>query len=188
MGYNAFIHSQGVATGKPVEHKTDQSGSFTIITHGHSKVHQGDHYHVSHIFAAVASAGTAEILIQVPANLTIHMNYNVSATGEGRVQIFEGTTFSGAGTALTEVNNNRRSTNTSTVTATHTPTTTGDGTQILGSVLPGGATGSNIGSAQHGPDEQFMFDESTNYMIRFTNDSASAENVSIEVAYYEVAV
>lgn len=187
MGYNAFIHTKDAVSGAPREIKGDESGSLIQISQSHTKVHQGLHYDVSKAFLAVASAGTAELLIKVPAALEIHIAYGVMSTAEGRFQLYEGPTITGDGTAVAVIQDNRSSSNTSTVTAFHTPTTSADGTLIKEVVIPGGSGGTRSGSDLHRKEDAFIFAASTNYLVRFTNDAVGTANVSLEISFYEDA-
>ena len=153
----------------------------------HNNVHKGKFYTACNIFNSVANTSSAEVLIQVGSNKKLHFVKNCAAGGDAEVFLFEGTTFSAAGTSITAYNLNRSSSSTTDATITHTPTLTADGTQINCGFIPGGgifgAGGSNGGPIRSGTE--IVLDVNTDYLIRLTNTSGGAQDMSIEVGYYE---
>lgn len=150
----------------------------------HARIHEGSFFSTGLGDAALANAGTLEILIQTPATGTIHARFGGSVGGDIRMGLFEGTTFSAAGTTLVPSNRNRMSANVTTVTLSHTPTITLDGTVLFDGYVGGGSGGNAIGG-QIASFEEFILDQSTSYLARVTNVSGQAQVSSLTVNFYD---
>ena len=157
------------------------------ITHEHQKVHEGEFYSAGYLDEAVINDGTIEILLQTPADKTMHSYIKLIAGGDARFDVYEGTTFSAAGTAISPVNHNRSSANTCGCTVTHTPTITTDGTLIWSEYIAGGSGGLTPGAVQNVSTEQAVFDSNAVYLFRLTNLAGTAQPLQIISAYYPVA-
>ena len=59
------------------------------------------------------------------------------------------------------------------------------GTELFHGYAPGGTKKEAIGSVRRTAQE-WIFKKSEDYLVRFTNRSGAAIDVSIEVEYYEV--
>lgn len=139
----------------------------------------GHSFLASQEFLGVADSASVEVLIQTGATFQPIVDISVNAEGLASFQIFEGATFSDAGTSVPIFNKNRESAITAEGIITHTPTLTADGTQLgnnfLGGRGAGVATASGLAKAQ-----AFMFAKSTNYLIRATNNNGSAMDMVID--------
>ena len=167
------------------------SNSLQVIDFVHHEVHEGDTYQASFKTpdgAPLADNATLEVLIQA-GNQPMHTVYAAAAGGDAEIALFEGTTFSAAGTAMPARNMSRLSTNTALATITHTPTTTLDGAQLQNAFLPGGAGGppSTPGGAAR-QDTEWVLAPDTNYLLRLTNRSGGAQPASLVVQWYEHAL
>lgn len=154
------------------------------ITYEHQKTHEGRYFSGGYYNASVASSGTVELLVQITTE-TWHAKATVAVGGDSTVQIFEGTTFSAAGTAVTMTNHNRASAKTFTGTVTHTPTLTAAGTQLNGTMLIPGGSGGNASGGDIGFENEFVLKASTNYMIRVTNVSTGNVAISVTIEGYQ---
>lgn len=152
----------------------------------HHQIHLGHLYEASALDTNVADAGTFEVLVQTGL-ASPHLRGQFAAAGSARIQIYEGSAFSDAGTPVAAVNRNRNSANTAEATVTHTPTISDDGDLLLDDLLPGGlgVLGRSIGSSLS-TFEEFVLKPSENYLLRLTNISGTASPVSISLAFYEV--
>jgi hypothetical protein len=110
------------------------------------------------------------------------------AGGDAQFDVYEGTTFSAAGTSITPVNHNRTSVNTCGCTVTHTPTVTVLGTHLWRELVPGGSQGQTPGAVQDVATAQVILADNETYLMRMTNLSQNAEINQIMVAYHPVAV
>ena len=168
----------------------DISGGGVAIDALHYMVHQGFVFHISHTIAALANTASHEILVKVPASTYPHLHKHVTYVGAGDVDldIFEGTTVSADGTAITSHITNRNSSNTPGTLFYHTPTVTDDGTLIHDQWVP--PTSSGTGGSHDGADastgEEWLLAPSTNYLIRITNNSGDTIRVWEEILWYEI--
>jgi len=184
-------------TGKLVTDRTkvqeilvDEGGFLIAVTTEHSKVHQGKLFSAGYYNAAVANAAVINVLVQIPANVSIHTYFKIISGGDAFFEAFEGATFSNQGTGAGTLNNNRTSTNTPDTVVTHTPTITDDGSIIWEEYIPGG-TGAGAGQVTPGAvqsvaSEQSILAPSTNYIFRLTNNAGSTQPLQIQLAFYEV--
>lgn len=100
------------------------------------------------------------------------------------MQMYEGATFSAAGTAVEMTNHNRNSTKVIPSGVTHTPTITGTGSQLNGPMfVPGGKGGTSSGGTG-GFAEEFILKPSTVYLLRVTNVSGVNQAISATVKGY----
>jgi hypothetical protein len=157
------------------------------ITHEHQKVHEGEFYSTGYYNSAVADDASIEILLQTPADKELHAYLKIVAGGDCEFEVFEGTTFSAAGTSISPVNHNRNSTNVCGCTVTHTPTITADGDLIWMEYIPGGVF-ITPGAVQNVGAEQAVFANNANYLLRVTNRSALTNPFQIQAAYYPAQV
>jgi hypothetical protein len=197
-GGGVLIYGINVIDGKTYKIcDVDASGSLIHISHQHSKVHQGDYYNCSHYYSAVADNGTAELLIKLSANYENHAVIQIGTGGDGRLDLYENPTLSDNGTSINVINHNRSKalaspTRASSSTAFHTPTHNSPqayGTPLIpGFVLPGGTKDKGGGAIAEASGEQWVWAASNDYLVKVTNQSGSAQDISIDVAFYEVAV
>lgn len=159
--------------------------ALTTIDCAHRQVHLGNYFIASNIFLAVAGAGTADLRIIVAATKALHAIVNITVEGKATVHFYEGTTYTGAGVGVTVYNKNRASLTASTATVQHTPAVNVLGTNIYQSFMHGGSRNFAIGSSR-GNAQEWIFKKSGDYLIRVTNTSGAASDISIEVEFYEV--
>ena len=160
---------------RPVRADEISEGVITIDT-THRRTHQGISFFLNR-FANIANNGTIEVLIQVPVNEGAHFRVVVQAASLSELQIFEGTTFSAAGTTLTPRNRRRSSSNSSVLIITHTPTITDDGTELLKVVIPAGSGAGFL--------EEIDLDQNTVYLLRATNRGGGAADLNFLLRWYE---
>jgi hypothetical protein len=161
------------------------SGFVPVIDIAHQKVHEGRFFSCGYYNSAVVDTGVIELLIQTSATNGTHSRISGYSGGDSLIQIFEGTTFSNAGTALTISNHNRSSLKVFDGTVTNTPTLIGAGTQINSTVfIPGGTKASATGGAG-GFGSEFILALSTNYLFRITNVSGATKKQSILFECYQ---
>ena len=193
MGGNVVIQGKVVDDRTIVkEIEVDRSGSLITITHEHSKVHQGRFFGAQYYDSAVVNTGTLDLLIQTAANKSLHTYIKLLVGGDAVFQLYEGTTFSAAGTAVDTINHNRTSSEVCTCTVTHTPTVTDVGTELWEEFVPGGTSGAGGAHTPGGIDavssEQWIFNNGTDYLLRVTNAAGSTQPIQIVMAYYSVDV
>ena len=148
----------------------------------HFNLHEGKAFIVSRDSGSIADAATSDMLIQV-GSTALRFTTGAGTTGSFRADIYEGTTFSAAGTALVAYNKLRSSSNTTNATFTHTPTITDLGTTVWCSLISGGK---KVGGDAELPEiDQFILTANTDYLYRLTNISGVAARAIFNVSYYE---
>lgn len=151
----------------------------------HSRVHEGRLFSCGYYSSSVANGASLDVLIQSSATLDTHITIICEAVGDAEMYIYEGTTVSAAGTAVTASNHNRQSSKVFDGTITHTPTITAIGTQINGTgLLPAGTRASATGG-ETGFSSEFILALNTKYLVRITNVSGSATKMAINTNYYQ---
>ncbi len=156
-----------------------------IIVYEHAKVHDGNAFSVSNRFTSIAAGNTVEILLQNPAGNFSHLrNYKfISTVAPGDVVLYEGPTFTDAGTGLTEHNLRRSSSNTAGLTVTHSPTVTDNGTELEADLISGER---RAGGAATETVEEWLLNTGTDYLLEYTNNSnATADFVTFNAFWYE---
>jgi hypothetical protein len=124
------------------------------------------------------------MLIQGAVQST-HAKFTVTVTGNSTVQLYEGTTFSVAGAAVSMTNHNRSSSKVFDATVTSGPTVTGVGTQINGTGLIPAGDKHTGGGGEFGFGNEFILAPSTNYLLRTTNVSGGAIKISMSIEGYQ---
>lgn len=154
------------------------------ITYEHKKIHEGRYFSGGHYNSSLADTASQDILIQVSSTSALHAIISATCGGDSTMMIYEGTTFSAAGTAVTMSNHNRASAKSFAGTVTHTPTVTATGTQINGTIfVPSGDKHTTAG-ASGGFTSELVLSKSTNYLVRVTNNSGAAIKASISIDGY----
>jgi len=161
----------------------------TVIDSVHKHTHEGRYFSGGYYNAAVANGATVDILIQTGTEST-HAKFKAVCGGDSTLQVFEGATFSAAGTGVTMSNHNRDSAKTFDGTVTHTPTVTGTGAQINGTSfiaagVSGGGSSSGRGSDSSSFASEFILVASTNYLVRITNNFGAATKIEAHMEAYQ---
>lgn len=157
-----------------------------VMPHFRSKVLKGVAFIVSHRFEGVAGGGTAELYFENPegSGKTLHLIVvEVDATGQGYIDIYRDNTVSASGTSLTPVNLNHTKSTTSVVKAEYGGTYTPN-ELIRNIVHPGGYGVRAVGNMSE-LGEEIIMPEGDNILVVFTNSTASDEDVSIEILWWE---
>lgn len=163
------------------------TGYLTSIGFEHHKIHEGEHYTCSDYDSDVDSTNK-DWLVRAPASGSVHTTFEIEASKNGLVEVYEAPTTSADGTPLTCYNNDRNSSNTPTLLVFKDPTVSGTGTTRLG-VLVMGSDGANPVGDRGGKSErgkEVILKVSTDYLLRFTalNDNT---RVSMDLEFYEVS-
>lgn len=130
----------------------------------------------------LADAANFDIVIAFGSGIQPKVSIEGLCVGNAMGYLYEGASTTG-GTALTEVNLNRNSTLTSNAAAVLNPVVNSTGTLLGSFVLIGGqkkkATGGDISTAN------MIFKPLTNYLLRLTNVSGSAQAAEMTVTWHE---
>lgn len=163
----------------------DVTGALIIAELEHVKVHEGEMFSVSHRFTGIANNGTADLRVTVGASEPAHVKWNISSGGKIYIDIYEETTFTNLGTAVTPQNMNRLSSNTPDTTFGHTPTVNAIGTSRYESV-----SGSNSNPVVRAGESirqhvEWVLAPTKNYLLRVTNKSGSLQDIGVAIEFYE---
>ncbi len=151
----------------------------------HAEIHEGETYVSSHFYSQVADDANADLRITLGSDKELHITITVAVAGDGEILIYEGTTYTVAGTVVAIYNRDRTSSNSSDAGCRYTPTVNVLGTELFHGYAPGGTKKEAIGSVRR-TSQEWIFKKSEDYLVRFTNRSGGAIDVSIEVEWYEV--
>ena len=154
------------------------------IDYVHAQTHAGRYFSGAYYNATVANGANHDVLIQTGVQ-SFHMRLECTASGDSTVRLYEGTTFSAAGTAVTMSNHNRTSAKSFVGTVTGGPTITTTGTQINGTEYAAGGTKNQSVGGSGGFTSEFILLPSTAYLVRLTNDSGATAKMNTSIYGYE---
>lgn len=170
--------------------KFDQyAHAVTSIDEPHRMIHDGFMFSLEHSSASLANNGDLDLLITVPAGVFPHIRQTGVRVGDTpcTVHFFEGPTTSANGTALAVYNRNRNSDNTNDVTIYVGPTVSDDGTELVRRLLPAsGGFFTPGGASIQGFSEEWILAPSTDYLVRVTNESGAAIDLTVDILWYEI--
>ena len=151
--------------------------------YAHHEIHEGDSY-CSAQNATLASGSAITFLLNTPAGASTrgHLLFNIRASGEARLEIYEGGTVSALGSDVQETNHNRNSSNVSSIKVTLNPTVTSLGTELEGFEKHVGA-----GQTQGGTDfavAELVMADGLFYIINAVCESAG-NDVTVSLDLYE---
>ncbi len=176
----------------PLSQPVDEdSHGIVTIDSAHRMVHRGRMFIVSYKNpdnSTIADNATLRLLIITGAR-PIHVIVSATSSGEGEIEIYEGTTSSNNGTVLGVVSMNREANLfIPTAAAYHSNSLTNAGLLLYNALIPGGAstnpTGARVGTVAR-ENTEWIFKPNTVYMIRVTNRSGVAGYLSSSVQFYE---
>ena len=158
------------------------SKGLKTITVPHSRIHGGvSYFHDS--FIDLGAGASRQFILAVPDTATrIHFLSQTDFESESSVTFTEGVSTDADGTAITEFNRDRNSSNTAEMVLTHTPTNPAGGT-VLSNSRKG--SGKQTGGTQRGVFE-LILKQNTKYLINITNHAATASLTSWLFGWYEV--
>lgn len=165
--------------------RDEVTGGINTIDTEHHEIHEGEHFLLENCFEAVANAAVNNIVVISGAKYC-HMTFEVT-TNNGKITIetFENTTFTGTGTQLNPLNNNRNSAKTSDVLFRLNPTITSAGDPIRKLII-GSSSSSNRSGGSVTRNKEVIFKPSTNYLLRITNQSGqgNTNDINYSFSYY----
>ena len=160
----------------------------------HSYIHDGIGFVCTKVFS-LGNAAVQNCILTTPAitpggaNVYIHIR-PASVTSSASaviVNFYEGCTYTG-GTPITgSFNRNRNSSNnTSMILIDGSPTVSSDGTLLTTNYIGVGGTPSQVaGGGLSGTFEELVLKPSTNYLLRFTNQTSTTTTISAGIFWYE---
>ncbi len=175
-----------VIQGEPSEHEAEVdriAKALITIDTVHGRVHEGVVFTASSSIFNILAGGVIDMLTRVPVDVTAHVKLGGYVGANSSVELYEGTSTSNPGTAVTTFNRNRTSTTTAEMLVFHTPTITDLGTKLWTEFIPGGATG-NTGAGSDVSQTEWILDEG-DYLTRLTNISPTTAPASLQLFWYE---
>ena len=144
----------------------------------HQRIHEGAFFTTSLADPVLGAAASLRLLIQVPVAEGVHVRIHGSAGGEATVELFENTTFSIAGAAVSMNNRNRFSASVSPITVTSGPTITLPGDLLVSEII-GPKAGGSLGLF-----EEWILAPGT-YLARLTNTAPQAQAAALQFDFYD---
>jgi len=152
------------------------------------KTYQGYAFSVSHRFEDVAADSSVYLYFENPAasgRQVFLVAIEVITTGQARVDVYRDNTVNVAGTSLTPINLNFESAINSIVNAEYGGTYT-EGDLTVNAAAPGGTKVRAIGSATE-IGETAIIPSDFNFLVKVTNKSAGAADISMRIIWWEEA-
>jgi hypothetical protein len=157
--------------------------SQVTLDDAHYHIHDGSHFFANHFLADLDIATPFVILLQTGEN-EIHLLDEIQVTETLKVEIYEDTTFSAAGTSIPIANRNRNSDRLTQLTLTHTPTITGAGNKISDIYIIAASLGANLNPIANRSNAELILKSNSVYQIILTT-LADDNAVPIVLDYYE---
>lgn len=157
------------------------SGAPLFVDVDHHEIHCGDSYMATRV-VDLGNGASDTIILNVP-NETIkryHLIVSITSEAECDFGIYEGATTVSDGTALTQYNRDRNSTNTTGITTFHSPNTPAAGTLIENRHW---GSGKSSGGETRGAQE-IILKNNTKYRFIVTNSTTNANHISWEINHY----
>lgn len=165
----------------------EATGAALVIDTVHHEVHEGEMWHAERTVSGVADAGAVNLLLHVGGAVDAHAVFEVLASGQVTVSLYESPTVNTLGTEVAIYNMDRNITTTAHSQLYHTPsiTTTGSVALVNGRLLPGGTSPQTRVGGGIRQNTEWILAPSRNYLFRVTNNSGSAAIINTVVEWYE---
>lgn len=151
----------------------------------HARVHNGVAFACELFQANLGAGASLNMLLKPPAGeVPPHVLPGFASTGEARLFLYEGPTTSADGTALPRVNRNRLSANNANLEVFSGPTVSDDG-ELLTQLLVGGGGFFTPAGGEIDFSQEFILAPGTDYLLRLTNEAASAQDTLLKLYWYE---
>jgi hypothetical protein len=160
----------------------DINGSVITTEIDHWIVHKGASYTVSG-FVTVPASDVKYFQIKNTTSGGTHLRgfHFVSTQGNAKIEIYEGTTVTSDGEALTVINQNRNFVNGAEVAVFKNTSTSADGTFLTGDLL--------VGSKQSGgalnQEVEWILKEDIIYTFKYTNIATSNDDIHFDFWFLE---
>jgi hypothetical protein len=164
--------------------------ALTFINNDHSYIHQGARYFALSKFNLISGA-IRKITFLTPSVLSgkfIHLRPQQLSTSADKVtlNIYENSSGNTVGTVISPNNRNRNSLNTSLSLVTDGQNVTTNGVLIDQYYIGGGtAVGGNVIGSTNGGEDEVILKPSTLYTFEIINNSASSNEISVKLRWYE---
>ena len=175
------VKTQTILSNGSTDVVVDSDGALLGIDRAHQEIHDGNAFGVSHVFSGVADAANSDVRFSTSTRQP-HVLFQVAASGKAQMALYQGAVL-GTGTAVTVNNRDLSKAEATGVTFGHSPTVTSVGALLFSEILPGGSKNSAVGGSASARDE-WMLKASTVYLIRVTNRSGAASEISVGASGY----
>lgn len=182
---NATVFAQVETTGKLVVPYIDKTtGVLVMVDQVHTEIHEGTMFSVCNV-TDLTSSGNMTFLLITPnsTNGLIHIVFDVETESEAEYQLWENSTISNNGTAVTPINRNRSIATTAATKVFYTPTITSLGATLC---TKHWGSGKGVGGGDRSIEE-WVLKANTNYIIRVTNFTVNANHATLEMVWYQQA-
>lgn len=180
----AAILGEDPRTGLDVQYVIDPvNKSMPVEDIEYMYTHLGKIFHLDGALA-LATGVPLYFLAQVPAGMHLHVISLQIKVADGPVEIslFEGTTFSDAGAAVTPINTNRTSTAVSQVEVSTGPTITAAGARIFFDTIP---AGNKVGGLGGEGFSKYLLKDGTTYLFKILHTGSGTSSGSFEFEWVE---
>lgn len=163
------------------------TGGAIVMDVVHHEVHEGEMWHAERTSVAVADGASVDLLMHVGGAIENHTVFEVLASGQVTVSLWESPTIGALGTEMTPYNMRRSITETSRSQIYHTPTITATGSVALvdGRLLPGGTSPTTRVGGGVRQGVEWILAPGTYYLLRVRNNSGAATTINTIVEWYE---
>lgn len=165
--------------GIPLE--DSMTGALVTVEIEHSQLHQGTMFTVTNVTAVGGSGNESWQILTPSGTLMLHMEFNIESEAEAEFELYEGSSVSANGTAITPINRNRLSIVSPETKLWATPTIKTLGTLID---VHHWGSGKGVGGGETSMNE-WLLKPSTIYIVRLTNLTVSSNIISFEADWYK---
>lgn len=164
------------------------STSLHIIDNPHRACHEKLHYFCEYTDEDWDNNDYADLRIKNGTSYDLHFLFSIFPEVMGRIYMYEGTTYTADGTAVSQINNNRNTPlGVASSNAYHTPTIDTLGTVLIdGRYIAAGVRNRGTGSSGN-TREELILKQDTDYLVRVQNVSGNNNMfISMLFEWYEV--
>lgn len=165
----------------------ETTGAALVISTEHHEVHEGEMWHAERTVASVADGATTDLLVRVGGLYEAHTVFEVLASGQVTVSLYESPTVGSEGVEMDVYNMRRTVTETAHSHVFHTPTITSTGSVALvnGRLLPGGTSPTTRVGGGIRQGVEWILAPGTYYLLRVRNNSGAAATINTIMEWYE---
>lgn len=161
------------------------TGGQIVVSHYEADVHESNRFKASYLQphgSELADDAAHDFLIKAGA-LTPHATLRIAVGGDSDFLFYEGTTVSADGAALDSISKNRETIGVAQTEMYSAPTVTAAGTLLLSLFVPAGVKKTLSGGGWG--ESEWILTANTNYLVRITNRSGAAIQLSFSLGWSE---
>lgn len=171
----------GIATSDNQENGTVSISMF------HHQNHMGNAYKSSYLFTDISSGSTDDILLE-SGSKEVHLVSQIISTGETKIRLHKGSTFTDKGTSVNIRNMNEMTEHNSEVTVYSSPSVDAYGdVEEKGYIAGGSSPRTGIAGGDTGRNLEEIFEPNSNHTIEVENMNSNSDmNTFVVFYWYEV--